>query len=156
MQLCSLWDSSLSFIRCLEKLDPGSVSVRYFIVTFPRRLDLLFGSVVPLSVKYSILVFTLMVVLNTTNSRGFRNFKVMLFWIMGTLVKQLSSHYFYHSSEGYTIKKITNVACFWFINWLAIHLPKWPQLASRPTCWHVLPMEALVGTHHCTSHRQSD
>lgn len=42
------------------------------------------------------------------------------------------------------------------INWLEIHLPKWPQLASRPTCWHVLPIEALVGTHRCTSHRQSD
>ena len=42
------------------------------------------------------------------------------------------------------------------INWLEIHLPKWPQLASRSTCWHVLPTEALVGTHHCTSHRQSD
>lgn len=41
-------------------------------------------------------------------------------------------------------------------NWLEIHLPKWPQLSSRPTCWHVLPIEALVGTHHCTSHRQSD
>jgi len=42
------------------------------------------------------------------------------------------------------------------INWLEIHLPKWPQLASRPTCWHVLPIEALVGTHHCTRHKQSD
>jgi hypothetical protein len=39
-------------------------------------------------------------------------------------------------------------------------LPKWLIRASRPTCLRVLPVEALVGTHHFTqieaNHRMSD